>query len=190
MEIDPSEAQKVLDEARAYSARMKKALSAYGVGYHFIIWGLVWLAEFALVQWNGLLPPPIRYSHWAVLNIAGNVFSISLGIRGRRRLKPGPHRHISLFILLFLGFGGLGALVLRPAKAEEAIMLLVLYLSLWLGSMGILARRAFLWTALAIAIPSLGAYFLLPGAFYISVALIGGAACLTTGVWLLRGRQP
>ncbi len=189
MEIDREEARAALEDAKAYAARMKKAMNAFGAAYHFIVWGAIWIVGFSLDQFAPLLPEPVNVWHWLVLNVAGNVASFSISARGRRYLRVGPQGGIALIWILFMAFGGLGALFVRPAGFKEGSMLLVLLIMLWMAVMGALMNRVLLCVALGVTAVAVGAYYLLPDAFYLIMAVVGGTSLIAIGVAILARRE-
>jgi hypothetical protein len=189
LEIDSAEARTALEEARRYNSRMKKALAAFGAAYHFIVWGGIWLIGFLITHFAFALPKAVSAWHWLVLNVLGNIISWSIGYRGRKAIKAGPHSGIMAISLLFLGFALAGALVARPAGDHEALMLVAPLIMLWLAVMGALTMRLLIWVSLGITALCLAAFFFLPAEFYLCLAISGGLPMIGLGIFLLTRRE-
>jgi hypothetical protein len=187
MNIEPSEAESALAAVRAADAQMRRALNAYGAAYHFIVWGVIWLIGFTISHFATRLPTPVAIWSWPVLDSIGMVCSWTIGIRMSKTFRNPVGSRIGWLWILFIFYGVLGVFFVHPAGSQEATLLLIFFVMLWMSVMGLWLNSALMWAGLAVTGLSLLGYFVLPGYFFLWMAFLGGGMMIGTGIFLLRG---
>ena len=111
-----------------------------------------------------------------------------MGTRLGRRVR-GPStvfyaKRISLFWLLLIFYGAATIAIARPADGKQLTMLVILFIMIGQMSMGLLFSFSSTWWALPITALALVGYFLLPGFFYLWMAVLGGGGMIALGLYI------
>jgi len=185
MNISPTEAEEALAAIQTVMRKTRRSIASSGAYIFLIIWGIIWLLGFLGSQF---LPENTASNAWMVLDIAGGVFSAAVGIRvGRRIRRPSSTtsgRRIGLFwLLLFLYcFAAIG--IAWPTDGKQLAMFIILFAMVGWMAMGLLLSFASVWWGLAITALALVSYFLLPGTFYLLMAILGGGGMIILGLYI------
>jgi hypothetical protein len=185
MNVSPSEAEEALAAIQSMGQRTRKSIASGGTYITLIVTGVVWLVGFLCTQF---LPVGIVGYIWGGLSLLGTILGIVLGSRmGKRVRSPATVpmvRRVGLF-WLFLAFFALAVFaVVRPADGKQATLLVILFLMLGQMAMGLLFSFSSVWWTLPIAALALVGYFLLPGIFYLWMAILGGGGMIALGLYI------
>jgi hypothetical protein len=184
MTITPSEAEEALAAIRNVSQQMRRALNAWGIAYHLIIWGIIWLIGFTCSQF--ILAPAAAGYIWMGLDLVGAGLSWYFGIKMGRRFRSPFGARVGLFWLALMVYGFLGMWFVHPVNAREGALLLVIFLMFAWVAMGIWVETRISWLGLFVTALALIGYFFLPDFFFIFMAVLGGGSLLGTGLYILR----
>ena len=187
------EARASLIEIDGIAARIRKTIAAGVVAPLLILWGAIWAFGFAVTQFW----PDAAGRLWTWLGIGGITASIFLGGWFRQTPNANPRRgRIGLSWLMLLAYAFVWLLLLVPSLARSAGMGHVpdqghrisafcctvgmfgyIIMGLWLS-------RFLLWLGFLITALTLIGFFLLPGYFYIWMAITGGGALFAVGIYV------
>ncbi|HTX91865.1 MAG TPA: hypothetical protein VMC09_11690 [Anaerolineales bacterium] len=185
MNISPTEAEEALAAIQTMAQKTRKSIASGGTYITLIITGLVWLIGFLSTQF---LPVGIVAYIWGGLSLTGTIAGIVLGSRmGNRVRSPSTApmiRRVGLFWLLLAFFALAVIAVARPADGKQATLLVILFLMLGQMAMGLLFSFSSVWWTLPITALALVGYFLLPGIFYLWMAILGGGGMIALGLYI------
>jgi hypothetical protein len=189
MNISPTEAEEALAAIQAMAQKTRKSIASGGTYITLIVTGVVWLVGFLCTQF---LPVGIVGYIWGGLSVLGTIVGIILGSRtGKHVRSPSTVpmvRRVGLFWLLLALFALAVIAVARPMDGKQATMLVILFLMLGQMAMGLLFAFSSVWWTLPITVLALVGYFLLPGIFYLWMAILGGGGMIALGLTTrLRG---
>jgi hypothetical protein len=185
MDISPEEAAESLQTIQRMGQRSRHSFASSGAYIFLIVTGLVWLVGFLATQF---LAGPIVATVWVGASLLGSAFSVLLGTRSGRRVRSpntGTYaRRLGLFWLMLILYGAAAVAVARPADGKQVTMLVILFIMLGQTAMGLLLSFSATWWALPIMALALLGYFLLPGWFYLWMALLGGGGMIALGLYI------
>ncbi len=185
MNISPNEAEEALTVVRDMMQKTRRAISNSGAYLFLIVWGIVWLLGFLGSQF---LPDRLAGPAWAVLDILGGGASALLGMRlGEHVRSPGTAasgKRIGLFWLSLVLLCVAAIWIAWPVDGKQAAMFIILFVMAGWLAMGWLLSFASIWPALAIIALALVGYFLLPGIFYLWMAVLGGGGMIALGLYI------
>ena len=185
MNISPTEAEEALAAIQTMAQKTRKSIASGGAYITLIVTGVVWLIGFLCTQF---LPVGIVGYIWGGLSLLGTIAGIILGSRvGKRVRSPATVpmvRRVGLFWLLLVFFALSVIAVARPADGKQATMLVILFLMLGQMAMGLLFSFSYVWWTLPITALALVGYFLLPGIFYLWMAILGGGGMIALGLYI------
>jgi hypothetical protein len=187
MNVSPTEAEEALAEIQNMAQKTRKSIASGGTYITLIVTGIVWMTGFMCTQF---LPAGVVGYIWGGLSLLGTIAGIILGNRmGRRVRSPATIpmvKRVGLFWLLLVFFALAVIAVARPADGKQATLLVILFIMLGQMAMGLLFSFASVWWTLPIAALALAGYFLLPGIFYLLLAILGGGGMIALGltIWL------
>ncbi len=183
MNISPTEAEESLAAIQIMAQKTRKSISSGGAYITLIVTGIVWLVGFLCTQF---LPVGIVGYIWGGLSLLGTIVGILLGTRmGKRVRSPSTVpmvRRVGLFWLLLVFFALAVMAVARPVDGKQATLLVILFLMLGQMAMGLLFSFSSVWWTLPITALALVGYFLLPGIFYLWMAILGGGGMIALGL--------
>ena len=175
MNISPSEAEEALASIQAMMTKTRRAISSSGAYIFLIIWGIIWLLGFLGSQF---LSPPIAGYAWAVLDTLGGILSAAFGIRMSRGVRSSSPmlsgKRIGIFWLLNFLYCIAAVAVSWPASGKQIAMYIILFVMIGWIALSMLLSFASIWPGLIITALALIGYFLLPGIFYLLMAMLGG----------------
>jgi hypothetical protein len=185
MNISPSEAEEALVAIQTMMKKTRRVISSSGAYVFLIIWGAVWLIGFLCSQF---LPQNIGGYAWMVIDILGGILSAIAGIRMGRGVRSsstttsGKRIGIFWFLLFLYVVAAIG--VAWPANGKQIAMFIILFVMVGWLAMGLLLSFASVWPGLVITALALTGYFLLPGIFYLWMAVLGGGGMIALGLYI------
>jgi hypothetical protein len=93
-------------------------------------------------------------------------------------------KRVGLFWLLLIFFALAVIAVARPADGKQATTLVILFIMLGQMAMGLLFSFSYVWWTLPITALALVGYFLLPGIFYLWMAILGGGGMIALALYI------
>ena len=185
MNVSPSEAEEALASIQAMMTKTRRAISSSGAYIFLIIWGIVWLLGFLGSQF---LSPVITGYAWAVLDTLGGILSAVYGIRmGRGLRNSSPFlsgKRIGIFWLLNFIYCIAVVAVSWPTGGKQMAMYIILFVMIGWIAMSLLLSFASIWPGLIITVLALVGFFLLPGIFYMWMAVLGGGGMIALGLYI------
>jgi hypothetical protein len=185
MNISPTEAEEALAAIQAMMQKTRRAISSSGAYLFLIVWGAVWLLGFLGSQF---LSQEIGGYAWIALDILGGILSAFIGIRmgrGVRSSSPGiSGKRIAIFWLLLFLYCIAAVAISWPADGKQNSMYIILFVMVGWTAMGLLLSFASVWPGLIITALALIGYFLLPGIFYLWMAILGGGGMIALGLYI------
>ena len=185
MDISPQEAQQALEAIQIMVDKTRRSISNSGAYLFLIIWGSVWLFGFSA---NHFFSGKTAGMIWGVLDGLGGVISVITAIRLGRKVRSSSGnqtgKKIGLFWLLLAVYCLILLLVASPADMKQGSMIIVLFVMIGWIAMGLLLSVASVRWGLGITALALIGYFLLPGIFYLWMALLGGGGMIALGLFI------
>ena len=185
MNVSPSEAEEALAAIQAMAQRTRHSVASGGTCITLIVTGIVWLVGFACTQF---LPPPFVGYIWIGLSILGTALGAVLGFRmGKRVRSPATApmaKRVGLFWLFLVLYSIAVIVVARPADGKQATMFVILFIMLGQLAMGLLFSFRSVWWTLPVTALALVGYYLLPGIFYLWMAVLGGGGMVALGLYI------
>lgn len=183
--ISTSEAEEALAAIQSMAQKTRQSISSGGTYITLIVTGAVWLIGFVCTQF---LPPAIVGYIWGGLSIVGSavgaVLGSRLGKRVRSPLTAPTIKRVMLFWLFLIIFGATIILLAHPEDGKLATLLVVLFIMLGQLAMGMLFSFSTVWWALPVSALALLGYFLLPGFFYLWMAILAGGGMIALGLYI------
>jgi hypothetical protein len=184
MNISPNEAEEALAAIQKMTRRTRRSFASSGATIFLIITGIIWLVGFLA---NQFLSGAIVAAIWIGMSVLSSGLSILLGRRLSERVR-GPStgayaKRIGIFWLLLILFGIATIWVARPTDGKQATMLIILFIMIGQLAMGLLFSFASTWWALPISALALAGYSLLPGYFYLWMAILGGGGMIALALY-------
>jgi len=185
MNISSSEAEEALAVIQAMMTRTRRAISSSGAFIFMIVWGVVWLLGFLSSQF---LSQEIANNVWMILDILGGILSVVLGIRMNRGIRSTATttsgKRIAFFWLLVFVYCVAAVAIAWPSDGKQLAMFIILFVMVGWAAMGLLLSFASVWPGLIITVLALVGYFLLPGIFYLLMAILGGGGMIALGLYI------
>jgi hypothetical protein len=185
MNISPDEAEEALATIQKMTQKTRHSIARSGAHIFLIVTGIVWLVGFLSTQF--LTGEIIAYI-WIGISLLGSALSILLGTRMGPRVR-GPSttataKRASIFWLLLILYGIAAIAIARPTDGKQVTMFIILFIMLGQMAMGLLLSFSSVWWALPITALALIGYFLLPGLFYLWMAILGGGGMIALGLYI------
>jgi hypothetical protein len=180
--MDAEQAVDDLKTIRQIMEHTRRATEGSG-GWFMVLWGIIWLLDFAGVQFLA------DKSGWValVLNPIGMVITIWLAVRMEHQSGTRTAWLIILFWWLSLTvFGVLVAVLFHLNTSRDLVLLIALLIALGYVQFGLFTHWAISATGALIAALAVAAALLLPGYFFLAVAIAGGGVLIGSGLWLVR----
>ena len=185
MDLSPREAEEALTVVQNMMDKTRRAISNSGAYVFLIIWGFVWLLGFSANHF--LTGETVGYS-WMVLDTLGGVLSVVMGIRLGKKFRSASINktgiNIGYFWLLLFVYCGILMLVAGPVDMKTGAMIIILFVMIGWIAMGLLLSTTSIWWGLAITALALAGYYLLPGIFYLWMAVLGGGGMIALGFYI------
>lgn len=181
MSLSPDEAAKALEEIAA-AERVSRAAYDYLIGgAYLMVWGVIWLICFGLIDLAGSPPQLI----WIGGCAAGILASVILG-RSRRHAAGQSRWRAIIPSGSYVGFAFLTLEIVPPHRTEQASAVVALVLALAYIQMGTQRGDRLILVGLAIAVLTLAGYWAIPAHYDLYMAIVGGSSLILTGYWLRR----
>jgi hypothetical protein len=185
MNISPSEAEEALTAIQAIMQKTRRAISSSGAYNFLILWGAIWLIGFLNSQF---LPNKTASYVWMGLDILGGILSAVIGIRLNRGVRTSTStttgKRIAFFWFLIFIYCFLAVGVTWPVDGKQLAMFIILFVTIGWIAMGLLLSFASVWWGIGLLVLSLIGYFLLPGIFYLWMAILGGGGMIALGIYV------
>jgi hypothetical protein len=185
MNVSHDEAEEALAAIQSMAQKTRKSIASGGAYITLIVTGVIWLVGFLCTQF---LPVALVGYIWGGLSLLGTIVGILLGVRMGNRLRSPATvpmvRRVGLFWLLLVFFALAVIAVARPVDGKQATTLVILFLMLGQMAMGLLFSFSTVWWTLPITALALAGYFLLPGIFYLWMAILGGGGMIGLGLYI------
>lgn len=181
MQLNPQEAAAALAQVEDAQATMRRVVRAHRGHYHLWIWGVSWIvmplgAQFygdTAVRWFGLICIP-----------CGIASAIVGGTQNRQLRSPVNHRFLCALAAL-VAFAVAFPFVLHATtepKSLYAYSCLVVMQGYVVA--GLWTDTYLLWVGILVSALVLVGVFLLPGFFWIWMAVFGGGTLIATGFYV------
>jgi hypothetical protein len=185
MNISPDEAQEALAAIQTMMQKTRRLISSSGAYIFLIVWGAIWLLGFSGSQF---LSAAVAGYTWMGLDILGGILSAFFGIRMGRGVRSSSTitsgKRIAWFWLLLFLYCAAAIAVAWPADGKQLAMFIIFFVMVGWLAMGLLLSFASIWSGLAITVLALIGYFLLPGIFYLWMAILGGGGMIALGLYI------
>jgi hypothetical protein len=184
MNLTPAEAEEALAAIQRMEQRTRRAIANGGITITMIVTGIIWLIGFTCTQFL----PEISGYVWIGLSILGSVLATVLSIRRSNRIRSPATapmvKRVSLFWVLLILYGIAAIAIARPSDGKQAAMFVILFVLLGHVAMGLVFSFSSVWWALPITALALAGYFLLPGIFYLWMAVLGGGGMIALALYI------
>jgi hypothetical protein len=185
LNMSSSEAEEALVAIQTMAQKTRQSIASGGTYITLIVTGVVWFVGFIFTQF---LPQEIVGYIWAGLSILGGTVGTFLGLRLGRRVRslataPTVKRVVFFWLLLAL-YGITFIAIAQPTDGKQATLFVILFIMLGQLAMGLLFSFSSVWWALPISLLALIGYFLLPGFFYLWMAILGGGGMILLGLYI------
>jgi hypothetical protein len=185
MNISPNEAEEALAAIQTVAQKTRQSISSGGTYITLIITGAVWLIGFICTQF---LQQTIVSYIWGGLSIVGGTMGAMLGSRlGKRVRSPltAPTiKRVGFFWLFLVIYGATIILLVHPQDGKLATLLVILFIMLGQLAMGMVFSFTTVWWAIPVSALALIGYFLLPGIFYLWMAILAGGGMIALGLYI------
>jgi hypothetical protein len=185
MDITPKEAEEALVAIQEIMRKTRRLISSSGAYNFLILWGIIWLIGFLNSQF---LPDKTAGYVWVGLDILGGIISAVIGARLNRGLRTSntttSGRRIAFFWLLLFLFCVAAIGIVWPVDGKQFAMFIILFVTIGWIAMGLLLSFASVWWGLGLVSLSMIGYFLLPGIFYLWMAILGGGGMIALGIYV------
>jgi hypothetical protein len=185
MNISPTEAEEALAAIQKITQKTRHSIANSGAHISLIVTGIIWLTGFMCTQFlTGVIVAYI----WIGLSILGSLLATVLGFRtGRRVRSPSTAptaKRIALVWLLLAIYCIAVIAVARPTDGKQLTIFIVLFVLIGWMAMGLLLSFISIWPGLIIIALVLTGYFMLPGIFYLWMAILGGVGMIGLGLYI------
>ena len=185
MNISPDEAEEALAAIQKITQKTRHSIASSGAYIFLFVTGIVWLVGFLSTQF---LTGEIVATIWIGMSLLGSALSILLGIRMGPRVR-GPStaastKRAGIFWLLLVFYGIAAVAIARPTDRKQVTMFIILFIMIGQLAMGLLLSFSSVWWALPITALALIGYFLLPGIFYLWMAVLVGGGMILLGLYI------
>jgi hypothetical protein len=185
MNISPNEAEETLADIQKVSQKTRRSIAGSGAAISLIITGAVWLIGFTATQF---LTAPLVIWIWVVTAVVGSALATFLGRRAGQRVRiqsaAVTGRRIALFWLFLILIAAAAIAVAHPDGGKQLTTLIILFAMIGQMGMGLLLFFSATWWTLPVSAMVLACYFLLPGYFYLGMAVLGGGTMIVLGLYI------
>jgi hypothetical protein len=185
MNISHNEAAESLKVIQSMMQKTRHSIASSGAYIFLIITGSIWLIGFLATQF---LSGSIVAYIWIGITLLGSALSIFLGTRMGKRVRSSSvnatAKRAGLFWLFLVLFGIAAIAIAHPTDGKQITMFIILFIMLGQLAMGLLLSFSSTWWALPITALALIGYFLLPGFFYLWMAILGGGGMIALALYI------
>ena len=181
MNLSPQDAAAALAEVEDARRTMRRAIRAHRGHFYLWIWGATWIAMPLTAHFLG--DYAVRY--FGLICVPGTIASIAVGLIQRRQVSaPGSQRLFGVLAAIF-GFAALFPFVLHShADARACYAYACLAAMQGYVVIGLWTDTYLFWLGLFVTAMILIGYFLLPGIFWVWMAVCGGGPLFLTGFYV------
>jgi len=183
--ISPNDAEESLAAIQIVTQKTRHSIASSGAHISLIITGIVWLIGFTCTQF---LSPDIVPYIWIGISILGSALGTVLGVRRGKRVRSpsvGPTAKRIGTVWLLLAVYCLAAIAVTwPLDGMQLTILIFLFVMVGWLAMGLLLSFISVWPGLVIITLVLIGYFLVPGYFYLWIAILGGGGMIALGLYI------
>jgi hypothetical protein len=180
MTLSPDEAAQALNEIEAAEARSRTAYSYLLGGSYLILWGIIWVFCYSLVDFR----PHEVSTIWLIGSAIGILGSVMLGRRRREQERKGWRAFVPATGYVVFTFAVLT--ILRPPTVEASSAVVALVVALAYVQIGVHWGNRISIIGVAVAALTLAGYFWIPMHFHLYMAIVGGGSLILAGFWLRR----
>ena len=180
--MDRNEAHESLEIVRQAMEQTQSAVARAGMGYMFIIWGIVWLAGFLGSQFLGELQGYL----WLALDVFGIVGTAVVILKSSRRVRTAHGKRIGIFWLMIFIYGGLLFWIAGPIEGNRYLLFITIIVAFAYAIMGLWFSPPLLYIGLCITALAIVGWQLIPAYLGIWLALVGGGGLIISGIFVLR----
>lgn len=185
MGISPDEAEEALATIQKTMEKTRHSFATSGAYTFLIFTGIVWLVGFLATQF---LSGAVVATIWIGTSVLCSALAALVGNRmGRRVRAPSTAayaKRIGLFWLLLVLYGAAAIAIARPTDGKQVTMFVILFTMVGQLAMGLLFSYSSTWWVLPITALALIGYFLLPGIFYLWMAVLGGGGMIALALYI------
>src|SRR5262249_30994568 len=179
MAVSPEGAEQALQSIAGNEGASAERRRYPGAPPHRILWGLLWAVGYGLTE----LMPARGNAIWTVIVIVGIAAGTLMTFRQADR--SAAWRLLAVTATL-IAFCAAVLTIMAPVGGRQAAAFIPLVIAASYVIAGIWFGLRYVAAGIAVALLTLGGFFLLPGYFYGWMAMVGGGALLLVGFWLTR----
>ena len=181
MNLSPDDAAAALAEIEQARTAMRRAIRAHRGHYYLWIWGIAWIAMPLTAYFGG--DAAVRYFGW--INVPAILASITVGMMQHRQIAtPGRGRVLGALAAILL-FAAIFPFVLQGRSDPRACYAYVCLVCMQCYVVvGIWSDNYLLWLGLFVAAMILIGFLLLPGIFWLWMAICAGGPLFLTGFYV------
>jgi hypothetical protein len=185
MNVTPDEAEEALADIQSVMRKTRRSIANSNAHISLIVTGCVWMIGFLSTQFlSGVVVAYI----WIVLSVSGSALAAILSMRSSKQVRSPlaaeTAKRIGLTWVLLAIFCVAAIAVTWPLDGKQVTALIVLFVLVGWLEMGLLLSITSIWPGLIIIVLVLTGYFLLPGIFYLWIAILGGGGMIALGVYI------
>jgi len=178
MTLSPDEAAQALNEIEAAEARSRTAYGYLLGGSYLILWGVIWVFCYSLVDF---WPREVQ-NIWLVGSAIGILGSVVLGRSRRERERRGWRAFVPATGYVVFAFAVLS--ILHPPSVEAVSVVVALVVALAQVQIGVQRGDRITIIGVAVAALTLAGYAWIPMHFHLYMAIVGGGSLILAGFWL------
>jgi hypothetical protein len=182
--MDRNEANESLEIVRQAMVQTQNAVARAGMGYMFIIWGIVWLVGFLGSHFLG----DAQGYLWLVLDVFGIVGTAVVILKSSRQVRTKHGKRIGILWLMIFMYGGLLFWITGPIEGNDYLLFITILVALAYVIMGLWFSPPLLYIGLCITALAIVGWQLIPAYLGIWLALVGGGGLIISGIFVLRVR--
>jgi len=186
MTLSPNEAADALRDMTAVEAHSRRLYGYRQGSPHLILWGVLWAIGYGLTAvW-----PRQSSAVWIAIVAIGLIAGFLIATRSRTHTNDPtgtrpqvywrfPAIALISFVFIFASFA-----IMAPVNGRQVGAFVPLVLAASYAVMGLWLGPRFTVAGAALAVLTLGGFFLLPGYFAAWMAAVGGGSLILAGIWL------
>jgi hypothetical protein len=179
MTISPDQAANALRDIALAQDRSARAFAYQQASPHLILWGILWALSYGLTEFFPHRAAPI----WAIAVAAGLVVG---GLITARSGTTAGLRIVAAIVAIAAVFVVAAIVLMAPVSGRQVDAFIPLVVAAGYGLAGIWLGRRFTAAGAAIAVLTLGGFFLLPAHFRLWMAAVGGGSLVLAGIWFRK----
>jgi hypothetical protein len=178
MTVSRADASAALADVAAAENRSATLRGYQSAAPHLIIWGVAWAAGYVITD----LAPRVANIAWLVILVFGTLADLAAARLDRPQAENGAATGM-VFLILIVFVGGTLA-VMQPSDPRQTGAFIPLVAAAGYAVIGLMGAPRLLVLGSAMAVLTLGGFFLLPAHFLLWMAAVGGGSLVLGGVWL------